>query len=261
MMHCKNIIVADDFPLGFEPSNIQIPDGRRADFEKLGSSKFALVLRFNILFKAKVYSIVLKKYFIRNFSDCLKFIFRKTRAQRAYEAGQMLIENGFLTPPAVAHGKQFLMTMDVKDSTQLFKLLETLPPEKKKTMIEQFAKTIGKMHDKGIVHGDLRLGNVLVKSTIGHFERSEAESRNLLKEENFQFYFLDNERTRKYEQVPWKLRVKNLVQINMHRDNVDENDRKLFFDTYLAQQSKSIDAHKLSEEIILKTNKRLLKKN
>jgi RIO-like serine/threonine protein kinase len=243
-MHCKNIIVADNFPQEFESSNIQIPDGRRADFEKLGSSKFALVLKFNFLLKSKVYSIVLKKYFMRNFKDCFKFLFRQTRAQRAYNAGQMLIENGFLTPPAVAHGRKFLMTLEVRDSTPIFKLLGTLAADKKKKLIQQFAQTIGTMHDKGIVHGDLRLGNVLAKSNS----------------ENFEFYFLDNERTKKYEQIPWKLRVKNLVQINMHRDNVDENDRKLFFDAYLSQQSTPMDSHKLSEEVISRTNRRLAKK-
>jgi hypothetical protein len=128
-------------------------------------------------------------------------------------------------------------------------------------MIEQFAQTIGKMHDKGIFHGDLRLGNILVKEAPPcHSERSEAESKILLKQENFQFYFLDNERTKKFSSLPWKLRIKNLVQINIDRNNVDENDRKLFFDVYLAQQTKPIDAHKLAEDVIAKTNARLAKR-
>jgi RIO-like serine/threonine protein kinase len=243
-MHCKNIIVADNFPQGFESSDIRIPDGRRADFEKLNSSKSALVLKFNILFKAKVYSIILKKYFIRNFSDFFKNLILPSRAQRAYNAGQMLIANGFLTPPAVAHNRKFLMTMEIQGQP-IFKLLAQFQAEKKKKLIEQFAQSIGKMHDKGIVHGDLRLGNVLVKEN----------------KDNFEFYFLDNERTKKFEQISWKLRVKNLVQINMHRDDVDENDRKVFFDCYLAQQSKPVDAHKLAEDVISKTLKRLSNKN
>ncbi|OHB60418.1 MAG: hypothetical protein A2Y12_18710 [Planctomycetes bacterium GWF2_42_9] len=266
-MFYKKIIIADNFPQGFEPSQIQIPDGRRADFEKLASSKAALVLKFNILFKAKVYSIVLKKYFIRNISDFFKSLILPSRAQRAFKAGQMLIANGFLTPPMAAYGRNFLMTMEIQGSTQFFILLGTLPAEKKKQMVEQFAQTIGKMHDKGIFHGDLRLGNILVKeNSLCHSsktpsgERSEAESKNLLKQENFQFYFLDNERTKKFEVIPWKLRIKNLVQINIDRNNVDENDRKLFFDIYLAQQTKPIDAHKLAEDVIAKTNARLKKK-
>jgi len=244
-MKYKSIIIDEDFPKGFESSDIRIADGLRADFERLASSKFALVLKFNILFKAKVYSIILKKYFIRNISDFFKSLILPSRAERAFKAGQMLIANGFLTPKAVAYGRKFLMTMEVQESKPFYKLLETLAVERKKKMIEQFAHTIGKMHDKGIFHGDLRLGNILVKEN----------------NKNFDFYFLDNERTKKFKNIPWKLRVKNLVQINMDRNNVDENDRKLFFDIYLAQQTKTIDAHKLSEDVILKTSKRLAAKN
>lgn len=243
-MKYRNIFIDDNFPCGFESSGISIPDGQRAVFEKLTSSKFALVLKFNILFKAKVYSIVLKKYFIRNISDFFKSLILPSRAERAFKAGQMLIANGFLTPKAVAYGRKFLMTMEVQNSTPFFKMLGILSPEKKKKMIEQFAQTIGKMHDKGIFHGDLRLGNILVKEN----------------NENFDFYFLDNERTKKFNDIPWKLRIKNLVQINMDRNNVDENDRKLFFDIYIKQQTQPIDAHKLADAVIAKTSKRLSKR-
>ncbi|MEN6386843.1 MAG: lipopolysaccharide kinase InaA family protein [Phycisphaerales bacterium] len=240
-MDCRNIIVADNFPQSFESSNIQIPDGMYADFEKLNSSKFALVLKVNTRFNSKVYSIILKRYFLRNISDFFKSIFLPSRAERAYKAGQMLLENGFLTPPAVAYSKKFLMTMEVRESTQIFNLLRTLPPEKKKNMIEQFAIAVGKMHDKGIFHGDLRIGNILVKEN----------------NENFEFYLIDNERTKKFDNIPWRLRIKNLVQLNMHKNNVDESERKLFFDIYLTQQSKPVDARKLAEAVIAKTNKRL----
>ncbi|MCE5341205.1 MAG: lipopolysaccharide kinase InaA family protein [Planctomycetaceae bacterium] len=244
-MFNKKIIIADNFPQGFESSNIQIPDGTRADFEQLGSSKTALVLKFQILLKAKVYSIILKKYFVRNISDFFKSLILPSRAQRAFKAGQMLIENGFLTPQTVAYGRKFLMTMEVTDSTPFYKMLGTLPAEKKKKMIEQFAQTIGKMHDKGIFHGDLRLGNILVKE----------------KDENFEFYFLDNERTKKFDSIPWKLRVKNLVQVCMNRDAIGKQCQESFFKTYLAQLTKPVDAEELLKEVDFKTTKRLDEKN
>jgi len=243
-MTYRKIFIADNFPKAFESSNVQIPDGQRADFVKLASSKHALVLKFNLLFRAKVYSIILKKYFTRNISDFFKSLILPSRAERAFKAGQMLIDNGFLTPHMVAYNKKLLMTQEVQNSTLLYKLLGTLPPQQKQKMIEQFGQTVGQMHNKGIFHGDLRLGNILVKEN----------------NENFEFYFLDNERTKKFNSIPWKLRVKNLVQTNMDRDNTDENDRKLFFDAYIAQQSGSIDAKKLAEEVISKTAKRLDKK-
>ncbi len=244
-MFNKKITIADNFPQGFESSNIQIPDGTRADFEQLGSSKTALVLKFHILLKSKVYSIILKKYFVRNISDFFKSMILPSRAQRAFKAGQMLMGNGFLTPQAVAYGRKFLMTMEVADSDMLFKLLATMPVEKKKKMMEQFGQTIGKMHDEGICHGDLRLGNILVK------ENNEI----------FEFYFLDNERTKKNDSLPWNLRVKNLVQVNMNRDEIGEECWDLFFNTYLAQQRQPFNAKKIAEEVHFKTTKRLEGKN
>lgn len=237
----KKIIIADNFPEGFESSNIQIRDGARADFEKLSSSKTALVLKFHLLLKSKVYSIILKEYFVRNILDFFKSLFLPSRAQRAFKAGQMLTENGFLTPRTVAYGRKFMMTLEVADSTPFYQLLTALPDEKKQKLIEQFAQTIGKMHEKGIFHGDLRLGNILVKE----------------KTENFDFYFLDNERTKKFNSLSWKLRVKNLVQICMNRDAVGKQCLESFFKTYLDQQRKTIDAQKLREQVDFKTTKRL----
>jgi RIO-like serine/threonine protein kinase len=240
-MFNKEIIIADNFPEGFETSNIQIPDGTHADFEQLGSSKAAMVLKFHLLLKSKVYSIILKKYFIRNISDFFKSLFLPSRAQRAFKAGQMLTENGFLTPQAVAYGRKFLMTMEVADSASIYEMLVKLPDEKKKKLIEQFAQTVGRMHDKGIFHGDLRLGNILVKENNG----------------NFDFYLLDNERTKKFNSIPWKLRVKNLVQVCMNRNEIGKDSLELFFKTYLAQQSEIIDAQKLLQEVDSKTTQRL----
>jgi serine/threonine protein kinase len=275
--------LSDDFPSGFESviaSSVNLPNGQRAAFERLTSSRFARVLKCNVLFKAKVYSLIIKHYFNRDILDIFKAFIFSSRAEKAFNAGQMLTQNGFLVPPAVACGRKLLITLEVKDSTPLYQLLGTLPPPEKKKMLEQFGKTVGQMHDKGIFHGDLRLGNILVKSPpchsepegahTRHFERSEAESRNPpsgvlsgaeeSKDDNFAFYFLDNERTKKFNTLPMRLRVKNLVQANMHRGDVDENDRKTFFDAYISQQQSRIDGKLLAEKVISKTAKRLAAK-
>ncbi|MDD5011448.1 MAG: lipopolysaccharide kinase InaA family protein [Phycisphaerae bacterium] len=271
------IKLSDDFPSGFESviaSSVNLPNGQRAAFERLTSSRFARVLRCNVLFRAKVYSLIIKHYFNRNIFDIFKAMIFPTRAEKAFNAGQMMTENGFLVPPAVACGGKFLITLEVKDSTPLYQLLGKLAAAQKQKMLEQFGKTLGKMHGKGIFHGDLRLGNILVKSPhchsepeaaptrhsepkaapSRHSERSAAEARNL-----FDFYFLDNERSRKFNRLPMRLRVKNLVQANMHRGDVDENDRKIFFDAYISQQPQ-LDAKILAEKVISKTAKRLAAK-
>ncbi|MFA5293453.1 MAG: lipopolysaccharide kinase InaA family protein [Phycisphaerae bacterium] len=262
----RKTLIADNFPSGFESSDVQVPDGIRASFEKLASSRFACVLRCNAFFGAKVYSLILKQYFNRNIFDFFKALIISSRAERAFKAGQMLSDNGFLAPPAVACGRQFLMTQEIRNSTPLYKILEVLPSPQKQKMIEQFARTIGRMHDKGIFHGDLRLGNVLVKSAHCHFERSPfgAEPRNLLNKDdskdNFDFYFLDNERTKKFNNLPWRLRIKNLVQAFMVRENLTDADKACFFASYFAQQQTQIDKDKLTKEVVSKTAKRLAKK-
>jgi tRNA A-37 threonylcarbamoyl transferase component Bud32 len=238
------IKLSEDFPSAFESviaSGVNLPNGQRAAFEKLASSRFARVLQCNVLFRARVYSLIIKQYFNRNLLDIFKALICTTRAQKAFRAGQMMTQNGFLVPPAVACGKKVLITLEVKDSTPLYQLLGKLPPAEKQKMLEQFGHTVGRMHDIGIFHGDLRLGNVLVKK---HGEK-------------FDFIFLDNERTKKFEKLPLRLRIKNLVQVNMLRDNISDSDRTNFLDAYLSQQNIEIDKEKLADEVTARTNKRL----
>jgi tRNA A-37 threonylcarbamoyl transferase component Bud32 len=243
-----NLKLSDDFPAGGDfagDRNIIIADGSRGTFTKLASSKFANVFKFDLLFKGKVYSLVLKQYLARKWSDILMIAIGCGRAKRALKAGLMLRKNGFLTPPIAAAGKKslsadFIVTAEIKNSVPLYKILESKEPQRR-LVIEQFARTVGKMHACGICHGDLRLGNVLVKSDGDKFD----------------FYFLDNERTKKFEKLPDKLRLKNLVQINMLRGGISDEDRTLFFNEYLKQQNVELDAKELAAKIIARTNERI----
>ena len=242
-----NIKLSEDFPSGFESviaSSVSLPDGQRAAFEKLASSRFARVLKCNVLFRAKVYSLIIKQYFNRNLLDIFKALICLSRAEKAFNAGQMLIQNGFLVPPVVACGKKILITSEIKNSTPLYQLLSKLPPTEKQKMIEQFGQIVGLMHNQGIFHGDLRLGNILVKKN----------------DSGFNFIFLDNERTKKFKKLPMRLRIKNLVQINMNQDELTQDGVRAFFDAYLAQQQIPIDRDKLAKKVISKTTKRLAAK-
>ena len=102
------------------------------------------------------------------------------------------------------------------------------------------------MHAANISHGDLRTGNVLVK----------------LKEDDWDFYFLDNERTVKYNKLPDKLRIKNLVQIGMVlNENLTNTDRMRFYKTYLKQNQQVIpNPLELAKKVSVKTEERLSKK-
>ncbi len=265
------IKLADDFPSGFESvfsSDVQLPNGHRSSFEKLTSSKLASVLKFSVLFRAKVYHLILKRYLNRNFSDILKNLI-STRADRAFRAGRMLREKGFSTPPAVALCQKsfagfitadFLITQEITDSAPLTQLLANLTGREKQILLEQFGQTVGRMHNQGFFHGDLRLGNVLVKPVVSLPALSVPNGSNPKQDDKYDFIFLDNERTKKFNKLPMRLRIKNLVQIYMLRENLTEDDKNCFLTSYFAQQQTPIDKELFIKEVALKTAERLAAK-
>ncbi|MGD0784435.1 MAG: lipopolysaccharide kinase InaA family protein [Sedimentisphaerales bacterium] len=257
------IKLADDFPSGFESvilSEVQFPNGHRSSFEKLTSSKFASVLKFSVLFRSKVYNLILKRYLNRNFSDILKNLI-STRADRAFKAGRMLREKGFSTPPAVALCQKsfagfitadFLITTEIQDCLPIYQLFIKLADSEKRELMEQFGQTVGRMHNQGFSHGDLRLGNVLVKPVVS--------LSNPKQDGKYDFIFLDNERTKKFNKLPMRLRIKNLVQINMLRESLTDADKTHFLTSYLAQQQPPLDKELLTKEVESKTAERLAAK-
>ncbi len=87
----------------------------------------------------------------------------------------------------------------------------------KRSIIDALAREIGQLHKTGIVHGDLRLNNILLEISDGKPV----------------FYLIDNERNRKYRKIPRRLVKKNLVQVNMVLPEVVTNtDRLRFFKAY-----------------------------
>jgi len=280
--------LSDDFPAGFLPDiagAASFIDGQRSSFVKLPSSKFAKVFKFNVYLKGKIHSLILKQYLNRSFFDILKNSLRPCRAERAFKAGRMLKRYGFFTPDIVAVGRKtfagiptgnFLITSQVENSVPLYKMLvplettnqKCLTPingsntkdrlsltgldidiSQKQQLIKQFGQTVGRMHAAGIFHGDLRLGNILVKPVVS-LSNPKDDNR-------FVFIFLDNERTRKFKKLPESLRLKNLVQISMSRENISDSDRMHFLDAYLAQQNIKIDKEKLAAQIAATVARRL----
>lgn len=80
-------------------------------------------------------------------------------------------------------------------------------------------------------------------------------------ENSWRFFFLDNERTKKFDSLPFELRVKNLVQANMVRDgNLSNTGRMRFFREYCAENKISKRQSKaLAEKVLKRTNRRLNK--
>ena len=189
-----------------------------------------------------------------------KLLFRKTRARRASEGSLILLQNGFLSPAILVQGdvvkgwevgESFLVTEEVEKGYNIYSFVETFfnqsEFEAKRICIKTFGTVIGRLHKKGIFHGDLRPGNILIKNT------GSAPD----------VYFLDNERNKYFESgIPDRLREKNLVQLNMIvTPKITFTDRLRFFHAYLAENPElKPSARVWIRGVFLKTRKRLQRK-
>ena len=214
-------------------------------------------LRCNV--KTDVY---VKHYLFRSGFDYIKHLFRPGRGKRAFHASLMLRRSGFQAPePLVLIQKslgsfktQAILVTEAKKSAvqlsaRLGELVRAAGPsafEEKRRLLSCFGHLIGRLHHQGIIHGDLRTGNVLVE--IG-------------KKGDFSFWFIDNERTRKYHNPPLKLIKKNLVQINMFRQGISNTDRLRFMKAYAgARELSDAEMHILIKHVLDRTRQRLAKK-
>ena len=238
-------------------------DNVRGPFDEVtATSRFARVFRCEVGFHGLNQKLYLKQYLYRSVWDFVKHLLRANRAERAFKAAIMLGENGLDSPEVVATGRlrcgpvcrtSFLVTRELENAKAIY----IYPNEDwadqvngtvrdKREFICALGRTIGRMHAAQIFHGDLRAGNVFA-------EKSEGKWR---------FYFLDNERTKKFRRLPQRLRLKNLVQINMLRaKTLTITDRMRFFRAYLAETFNTKDeAKKIAAKVSIKTARRLKNK-
>jgi tRNA A-37 threonylcarbamoyl transferase component Bud32 len=232
----------------------------RGPFDEVTTaSRFARVFRCEVGFHGRKQKLYLKQYLYRSVWDFVKHLLRANRAERAFKAATMLGENGLCSPEVIATGRlrcgpvcrtSFLVTRELENARAVYTYSNEDWAEQtngtardKRQFIRALGSTIGRMHVAQIFHGDLRAGNIFA-------EKSEGKWR---------FYFLDNERTKKFRRLPQRLRLKNLVQINMLiGPAITRSDRMRFFKAY-CQYNPVVSADRKTwiHKAVSKTNKRL----
>jgi len=228
------------------------------EFKTLPSSEHSRVHKFIVSVDDADREVYVKQYphkSILHFLKCL--FFYGSPARQAFNAELMLEENGFDVADMVAMGechagfiktKSFLATLGIENAKSVRKhILETREIQLAdwRKFIRDFGQTIGRMHARGIFHGDLRLGNILAR-----------RDDNL-----WRFFFIDNERTRKFGKLPFTYRLKNLVQLNMGPYGImSGTDRMRFFTAYLSENRMSKKTAKILLRATLRKTARRLDK-
>ena len=176
----------------------------------------------------------LKVFHRMTLSAAVKDQTRHSRAFGSWRQGLALAAAGFKVPLAIAVGaesgwrvsrREFILTAKITGAPLTTYLSRdgaagAAPLRVKRDNIRGLARSIRRFHDAGFVHGDLLATNVFVVAQ---------------RVANLEFYFMDNDRTRRYpswlRQPFWK---RNLIQLNrMPLAGISLQDRMRFLHAYL----------------------------
>lgn len=161
--------------------------------------------------------VFFKMFLHRSLGEGIKAFLKGSRCHRSIQQSDVLLKHGFNAPEVYCWGRclsydfmitQAIVSIGYGDYIKNYsKLVEKQNKPKniaeivssKRLLVSSLGSLIGRLHQTGIIHGDLRPNNILVQTDYPIPE----------------FYFIDNERNKFYKYPPRKLIIKNLVQIMM----------------------------------------------
>jgi tRNA A-37 threonylcarbamoyl transferase component Bud32 len=151
---------------------------RRRDSNVLKDGRSTTVAEFNLDEGKISRRVVYKRFRVASGSDPWKALLRRSPVLRSWMNGQGMRERGLPTPRPLAmfHRRRgglnregFLLTEMVPEAVSLtayVACLLSLSDQERRTMlrqrIEQLARLVAVMHDRGVCHRDLKAANVLV---------------------------------------------------------------------------------------------------
>jgi Lipopolysaccharide kinase (Kdo/WaaP) family. len=226
--------------------------GELTSLTRIESSQSAVVHEGNV----EALPCYFKRYLIRDFKDRIKHIIRPSRARRAMRGDAKVQSCGFNSPRVLCLIEERISGL-LRQSALVTEAIKGAPsvsywinqgfadsPELRQRFLPAFGHMAGAWHSKGLHHGDMRLGNILCRFFNGEFV----------------FYWLDNERTKRYTTLPLSRRVNNLVQVNME-PGLSPMDRMELWNVYIEENDLSARQEKeVMRKVIRKTRKRWEKK-
>ncbi len=205
--------------------------------------------------------LFIKQFLLRDKWDYVKRFYRESRARRALITNGVIDRHGFRTEPVIALAeyrrfgvleKSMLITREIEQVHEVRSVLRD--PEyglradipRRRRFIKALGQEIGAWHKAGFHHGDLRLSNLLVRLENG----------------NCAFYWMDNERTRRYVALPLRHRSHNLMQIIMDPGVFSRTDAMRLWRSYKEAAGFHIEHEKaFLRKVIRHTQKRWRARN
>ena len=190
------------------------------NWEWVGSSKLARVAKFNG--QPRSYY---KEFIPKNRFELFKSRIRGSKCELWIKHAEIGKNAGLLVPEVLDSGilenrNHYLITASGPSQSVPDYLTKnpSIHENDRQKWIKAFGHYIGEMHKVGIVHGDLRAGNILMSIDSG----------------TPKFMMIDIERNSVHKEVPYKSIVKNFVQL-IKRITFNEftaRDRVTFFKAY-----------------------------
>ncbi len=214
-------------------------------------------------------TVFVKQFHTRSRFDQCKQLVRKSRAMKAITADSMLNALGFIAPRTLIIGWQqrygiktrfFTVSTalegysDIYNQVEAFGKLETkaLRRQAKRGFLIALGTATATLHKANISHGDMRPGNVFCKLVA-------SKPSNTKEGDTWEFAYIDNERTKKHWCLPTRMRIKNLVQLNLLiSPYISRSDRLCFFQAYCDHCYSEFNDRLLSQ-VLDKTRRRIIR--